>query len=105
MIRRTWHGWATPENAAAYETLVRQDVFPEIAAKGGAGFLGAELLRLNLDDEVEFMTIMSFDTIDTIKRLAGEDATLAYVPDKARALLSRWDARARHFDLRVEEEA
>ncbi len=105
MIKRTWHGWTKPERADAYETLVRQEVFPGIAARGGAGFLGAELLRLDCDNEVEFMTVMSFDTIDTIKRLAGEDATLAYVPEEARALLSRWDARARHFNLRVEEKA
>ena len=104
MVKRIWHGWACPENADAYEALVRQEVFPDIAAKGGAGFLGAELLRLALGDEVEFMTIMSFDTLDTIKRLAGEDATLAYVPDRARALLSRWDERARHFELDVEYE-
>jgi len=102
MIKRIWQGWAKAENADAYETLVRQEVFPGIATKGGAGFLGAELFRMNLDNEVEFMTIMSFDAIGTIKRLAGEDVTLAYVPGKARALLSHWDDRARHFELQVE---
>ena len=102
MIKRIWQGWARPENADAYEDLVRRDVFPAIADEAGTGFLGAELFRLNLDNEVEFMTVMSFDAIDTIKRLAGEDVTLAYVPDKARTLLSHWDERARHFKLQVE---
>ena len=105
MIKRIWHGWAGPANADEYEKLVREEVFPDIAAKSGTGFMGAELLRMPGGGDVEFMTVMSFDTLDTIKLLAGEDATLAYVPDKARALLSRWDARARHFELRVEEKA
>lgn len=105
MIKRVWHGWASPANADAYESLLREEVFPGIAAKSGAGFRGAELLRLAGGGEVEFMTIICFDSPDAIRQLAGEDATLAYVPDKARALLSRWDERARHFELRVEEKA
>lgn len=102
MIKRIWHGWTRPENADVYETLIRQDVFPGIAARGGMGFKKAELLRLPADEEVEFMTILSFDTIDSVKRLTGEDAERAYVPEKAQALLSRWDERARHLELRVE---
>ena len=103
MIKRVWHGWTSPEKADAYETLVRQEVFPGIAAEAKPGFLGAELLCLPGHDEVEFMTIMSFDTIDSIKQLTGEDTKRAYVPDKARALLSRWDEHARHLELRVEQ--
>ena len=104
MIKRIWQGWASPADADAYEALVREEVFPGIAARSGTGFLGAELLRRPGDGEVEFMTIMSFDTLETIKRLAGEDATLAYVPEKARTLLKHWDGRARHFELRVEDD-
>lgn len=102
MIKRIWHGWTSPANADAYEHLVREEIFPGITARCGKGCLGAELLRLPCGGEIEFMTIISFDTPDTVRRLAGDDATLAYVPDKARPLLSRWDARARHFELRVE---
>jgi antibiotic biosynthesis monooxygenase (ABM) superfamily enzyme len=103
MIQRIWHGWTSPENAAAYETLIRQAVFPGIATKAGEGFKGAELLRLPGNAEVEFMTILSFDTIDSIKQLTGEDTERAYIPEKGRALLSRWDERARHLELRVEQ--
>ena len=101
MIKRIWHGWAQPENADAYEALVRDDVFPGIAAKSGEGFMGAELLRLDEGREVKFMTIMSFDSLATIKNLTGDDPTLAYVPEKARALLSHWDERAQYFQPRV----
>lgn len=102
MIKRIWHGWTRLANADAYETLVRKEVFPGISATSGKGFMGAELLRLAEGDEVKFMTIMSFDSLATIKRLAGDDATRAYVPEKARALLSHWDERAEHFESRVE---
>ena len=102
MIKRIWYGWTRPENADAYEALVREEVFPGIAARSGEGFRGAELLRLAADGEVRFMTVMAFDSPATIRRLAGDDATRAYVPEKARALLSRWDERAQHFESRVE---
>lgn len=105
MIKRLWHGWTTQEKADAYETLVRKEVFPGIAAKRIPGFQGAELLRREHGEEVEFVTLMNFDSLDDIRRLAGDDATVAYVPDKARALLSHWDEHARHYELRGEASA
>lgn len=102
MIKRIWHGWTRPEHANAYEALVRDEIFPGIAEKSGQGFMGAELLRLEEAREVEFMTVMSFDSLATIERLAGEHVTRAYIPEKARALLSHWDECAQHFQTRVE---
>ncbi|WP_437282107.1 antibiotic biosynthesis monooxygenase family protein [Sorangium sp. So ce375] len=104
MIRRIWHGWTTPENAPTYEALLKTEIFPGILAKQVRGFRRIELLRRPLGDEVEFVTIMSFDSIEAVKAFAGEDVEAAYVPAKARQILARFDARAQHYELREARE-
>ncbi len=100
MIRRVWHGWTAPERAEAYERLLREEVFPSIAAKEIPGYLGIELLRRDAGDETEFVTLMSFDSWEAVRAFAGEDPEAAWVPPEARALLSRYDERSRHYEVR-----
>ena len=95
MISRLWHGWTTRENADAYETLLRNEVLPGIHRV--RGFKGAHLLRRNVKDEVEFVTITLFDSLEAVKEFAGEDYEVAVVPPSARKLLSRFDARSAHY--------
>ena len=66
------------------------------------GFKGIQLLRRNIGDEVEFITIMRFDSIESVRAFAGENYELAVVPTKARALLSRFDARSQHYKVKAE---
>lgn len=98
MILRIWHGWTTPANADAYETLLRTRIFPGIEAKGVEGYRGIELLRRPLDEEVEFVTIMRFDSWEAVQAFAGDDYETAYVPAAAREVLSRFDARSAHYE-------
>ena len=100
MIARLWHGWTSPENADAYERLLKTEIFPGIAAKGVAGYRGIKLLRRAVGAEVEFVTIMWFDSWDAVKAFAGEDHEAAYVPAKAREVLARFDARSQHYEIR-----
>jgi len=72
-IRRIWHGWTTPEKADEYLNLLRNEVFPGIEAKKIPGYQSIELLRRNLDDEVEFVTIMTFDSLQNVIDFQGED--------------------------------
>lgn len=103
MIVRIWHGWTTPQNAAAYETLLRNEIFRGIESRSIGGFLGIELLVRELADEVEFVTMMRFASLEAIREFAGDDYEVAVVPPAARALLSRFDARSRHYELRVQD--
>ena len=98
MIIRIWRGWTTPENADAYQRIVSEEVLPGIAARNLDGYHGAYLLRRHLDDEVEFATILLFDTLDQVRAFAGEDYEAAYVPPRARAVLARFDERSAHYD-------
>jgi len=98
MISRIWHGWTTPENAAAYQSLLLDEVLPGIRDRRIDGLRGEHLLRRDLGDEVEFITILWFESMDAIRAFAGEDYETAVVPPKARALLSRFDARSAHYE-------
>lgn len=100
MIARVWHGWTAPENAAAYERLLKEEVFPGIAAKGVTGYRGIDLLRREGEGEVEFVTIMWFDDMDAVREFAGGDYERAYVPAEARRVLARFDERSGHFEVR-----
>ena len=101
MIGRIWCGWTRPENADEYERLLKEEIFPGIADKGISGYRGIQLFRGNVEgDEVEFVTIMRFDSWDAVKRFAGEDYERAYVPPKAREVLARFDERSRHYEIR-----
>jgi heme-degrading monooxygenase HmoA len=102
MISRVWHGWTTPANADAYEALLKSEIFTGIRDRQIAGYRGIHLFRRNLDDEVEFITVMWFDTIEAVRTFAGEDYEVAVVPQKARALLSRFDARSQHYEVKAE---
>lgn len=103
MIARVWHGWTTPENADAYERLLTDSIFPGIAAKGVPGYRGIRLFRRSPpSEEVEFLTLMLFDSWEAVKRFAGADYERAYVPPEARAVLARFDARSQHYELKAE---
>ena len=99
MISRLWHGWTTRENADAYEALLRHEIFLGIRSRRLDGFRGIHLLRRDAGPEVEFVTIMWFDSLEAVRAFAGDDYEVAVVPPKARQLLSRFDARSAHYQV------
>lgn len=99
MIKRIWHGWTTHENADEYQTLLLTKIIPMIESKSMEGYRGIEVMRRELETEVEFITIMEFDSLDLIKQFVGDDYTVANVPDMAQAVLKRWDVRSQHYEI------
>jgi heme-degrading monooxygenase HmoA len=104
MIGRIWHGWTTPENADAYEALLKSEIFVGIGARQIEGYKGIQLFRREIGDEVEFVTVMWFESLDAVCAFAGSDYEIAVVPPHARALLSRFDARSQHYQVRAQIE-
>ncbi len=105
MISRIWHGWTTLDNADAYEALLQSEIFIGIQNRQIPGFREIQLFRRRLENEVEFITVMWFDSIDAVRAFAGEDYEVAVVPPKARALLARFDARSQHYDVKADLKA
>ena len=102
MISRIWHGWTTPDNADKYEALLKEEIFVGILNRHIRGFRSIQLLRRQVGEEVEFVTIMLFDSLDAVREFAGEDYEVAYVPDEASEVLSHFDERSQHYEIRAE---
>ena len=98
MISRIWHGWTTRENAAAYERLLRSEILPGIAERKIRGLRGAHLLKREVPEGVEFVTILWFESLNAVREFAGEDYENAVVPEKVRRLLRRFDVRSAHYE-------
>lgn len=99
MICRVWHGWTTPGNAASYERILLTSVIPDIEARRIKGFRQIDVLRADRADEVEFTTLMWFDSIASVRNFMGEDYTVSHVPNEARAVLARFDSHSDHVDV------
>jgi heme-degrading monooxygenase HmoA len=99
MISRIWHGWTNRDNADAYEKLLRTEIFINIEKKSIHGYRGIHLLRRDVDEGVEFVTIMWFENMDAVCAFAGEEYEVAVVPPKARKLLSRFDGISAHYSV------
>ncbi len=98
-IKRIWHGWTTKENANKYQNILNEEVLPSIEAKNIPGYRKIEVLRIDLKDEVEFVTIMTFDSLHNVIDFQGENYKKCYVPDVAQKILIRWDLESTHYDL------
>jgi heme-degrading monooxygenase HmoA len=100
VIARIWHGWTSPDNADAYETHLRGVVFPGIEQRI-EGFRGVYLLRRDAGDEIEFVTVTLWDSLDAVREFAGDDYEVAVVPEEARRLLSRFDELSAHYETLI----
>jgi len=100
MICRIWRGWTAPGNADAYESHLRDELFPRLERELGAkGYRGFHVLRLSRGDDVEFVTMVWFTSIDAVKAFAGDDYERPSISDTAARLLSVWADRCDHFEL------
>ena len=97
MIARVWHGSTKPEHADAYEAMLKPELLPGISL--AKGYRGSYLLRRSAGDEVEFITILLWDSIDNIRAVAGPDYEKSIVPEERRQYLSRHDAKANHYEI------
>ena len=97
MIARVWRGYTTSENADAYQSMLQPELLPGLSSK--AGFLGSYLLRRPHGDEIEFITIILWDSLDDVRAIAGADYETAVIPDERKRVLARWDEKAAHYEV------
>ena len=100
MIARVWRGRTPRENADAYQELLATTILPGIDRV--QGFRGAELFRRDDGEEVEFMTITRFASLEAVREFAGEDYDRAVISDEADRLLSSFDERVVLYELPLE---
>ena len=100
VIARIWHGWTKPENVKAYEDMLRDEIFPSIAARNIKGYRGAELFINQDADEAEFVTLLRFDSMDAVKEFAGADTSKPVIFPGVEELLTRME-QARHYRIAI----
>jgi antibiotic biosynthesis monooxygenase (ABM) superfamily enzyme len=98
MIARIWHGWTKPADATAYENMLRDEIFPSIAARNIKGYRGAELFIREDGDEVKFVTLLRFESMDAVKEFAGSDETKPVIFPGVEKLLTRMEP-AQHYRI------
>jgi heme-degrading monooxygenase HmoA len=103
MISRIWHGYTTHDNADAYEALLREEVFVAISNRKITGYKGIQLLRRQMADETEFITIMWFDSLDSVKEFAGVNYENAVVPGRAQKILSYYEKTSQHYEVKIQD--
>jgi antibiotic biosynthesis monooxygenase (ABM) superfamily enzyme len=100
MIARIWHGWTKRADAKAYEDMLHDEIFPSIAARNIRGYRGAELFINQDADEVEFVTLLRFDSMHAVKEFAGADEGKPVIYPKAEPLITRME-QARHYRIAI----
>src|SRR5579883_2430199 len=100
MIARLWKGWTTPANADAYERHLRDDLLPGLRQRI-AGYQGGYVLRQDGSEEVEFVVLNLFDSLEAVQAFAGPDYTAATFEPEARRLLSKVEPIARHYEIKT----
>ena len=98
MIARIWHGWTEPADAKAYEAMLRSKIFPRIAARNISGYHGAELFIREDGNEVEFVTLLRFDSMEGVKEFAGADESRPVIYPRVEELLTRME-RSQHYRI------
>jgi hypothetical protein len=102
MVSRVWHCYTTPEKADAFETLLKTEIFIGIQNRKIEGYKGVQLFRRLLNVEVEFVTVMWFDSFDSVRSFAGENYEEAIIHSKVAAFLTRFDERSQHYEITID---
>ena len=97
MIARVWRGFTKAADADAYESMLKPELLPGLSKV--KGFRGSYLLRRPKDSEVEFITIILWDSLDDVRAVAGPDYENAVIPEERRKYLARHDAKATHYKV------
>jgi len=97
MIERHWQGIARKERANEYIDHLRTDTFQEI--KKIKGFISASILKRDVSDGVEFLVITRWETLEVIKRFAGEKIETAVVPKLVQDIMLKYDKKVRHYEI------
>ena len=96
MIVRAWRGHAAKGNPAYIEHF-RRNVLPEL--RQIEGFLDATLLREERGNEIEYLVLSRWASMDAVRAFAGADVDRAVVEPEAVAALKDYDRTVHHYEV------
>jgi heme-degrading monooxygenase HmoA len=97
MIIREWRGRTTRARSSGYPEHFRNEVIPGL--RKIQGFLGASLSQRLSDDQVEFVVLTRWTSMEAIRAFAGPALEKAVVEPGAIAALTDYDATVRHYEV------
>ena len=97
MIARVWRGVALREKVGDYLDHLQKTVFPELCQING--YRGAYVLRRDLPDNVEITVQTIWESMDAIRKFAGQDITAAVVAPAAQPLFRFFEVTAAHYEI------
>jgi heme-degrading monooxygenase HmoA len=97
MVARVWHGFTRPEHADAYESMLKPELLPGLSQVNG--YRGSYFLRRTIGDEIEFITIILWDSLDAVRAVTGPDYEITVIPQERRQYLGRHDEKAAHYEI------
>ena len=96
-ISRHWKGVAKPKEADKYIHHLQSDTFPKLAKING--FISASILRRSIRNGTEFLIVTTWQSIEAIRRFAGESASTAVVPPSVQAMMVEYDTEVAHYEI------
>ena len=80
--------------------MLRDEIFPSIAARNIKGYRGARLFMREDGGEMEFVTLLRFDSMDGVKEFAGSDESKPVIFPGVEKLITRMEP-AKHYRVAV----
>ena len=97
MIARIWHGTTEVAKADEYVEYLKKTGLPDY--RNTEGNLAAYVLRRLEDDKAHFVTFTFWDSIDAIKKFAGEDYEKARYYPEDKDFLLEFEPTVQHYEV------
>jgi heme-degrading monooxygenase HmoA len=97
VVARYWSARARPETASHYFLHFNDHVLPSLRQIDG--YVSATVLQREVGRSIEIVVMTYWQSLDAIRRFAGDDLETAVVSTDAVALFSDYDRRVRHYDV------
>ncbi len=99
MVARHWRGWTKLQDADSYERLLKERVLPQL--KAIEGYNGGYIFRKDGPQEVEFVVINFFESLEAVQRFAGSNYNVPVFEPDAKKLLCKLEPAATHYEVRA----
>jgi heme-degrading monooxygenase HmoA len=97
MFIREWRGRAKQSQATRYPEYFRKEVVAQL--RSAPGFQGGYLSQREVGDQVEFLVLTRWKTMEAIREFTGSVAEHAVIDPGAMATLVAYDQTVRHYEV------
>jgi heme-degrading monooxygenase HmoA len=100
MISRHWTGLVKKGREDEYIDHLQNDTFKKLFEIDG--FINATILNRDSEEGIEFLIITKWNSLEAIKKFAGENYEIAVVPQIAKKMMIHYDNLAKHYEVKFE---